>query len=379
MIYKDSKMTMLGLDDIALLPSCNPTSVSSRKDVDPYIHDQQLPFSNCDERLPIFVSPMTSVVCAENLELFDKNGFIPIHPRTGDFVDRCDLSTEYWMAFSLNEFEQMLNEGVPNNYEDKMFVLVDVANGHMRKLYDLAKRAKTEYKNIVLMLGNIADANLYKECCKCGVDYVRVGIGGGSACTTSVQTGVHVSLVDLITKINEIKLEFDNPTKTIADGGINTIDKIIKCIALGYDYVMLGKMFAQTFEACGEIRTHIETTDGKDIYADNNILMVERPSDNLKKTPVHFLGCFKQAYLERKYYGMASEQGQRDISGGVTKNPEGIDTWVQIKWPLNTLKDMIESALRSAMSYTDSHNISIFNTWCDFKQMSKTEFDAYYK
>ena len=145
----------------------------------------------------------------------------------------------------------------------------------------------------------------------------------------------------------------------------------MKCLALGYDYVMLGKLFSQTYEACGEIRTHIVVGDNNDIYADNNILSVD-------KTAVNFYGNFKKVFLERKYYGMSSELGQIDISGGANKNPEGISTWVQIKWPLNELKDIIESSLRSAMSYTNSTNLQTFKD-SEFKQMSPREFELYYK
>ena len=55
-----------------------------------------------------------------------------------------------------------------------------------------------------------------------------------------------------------------------------------------------------------------------------------------------------------------------------------ISTWVQIKWPLNELKDIIESSLRSAMSYTNSTNLQTFKD-SEFKQMSPREFELYYK
>lgn len=372
-LYTDSKNTMLGLDDIALMPSAGCSSIKSRGDVNPYVYDKKLPYvpyASANRRLPVFVAPMTSVVCSKNLKDFVENGFTPVLPRTGAFEDRCEYSEDYWTAFSMKEFEKIIEENVPSNYE-QMYVLVDVANGHMKQLYDLAKRAKKAYSNIILMIGNIADAHLYEECCKIGIDYVRAGIGGGSACTTSVKTGIHVSLVDLIVEINKIRLQYDVPTKVIADGGINTIDKAVKCIALGYDYVMIGKMFAQTYEACGEFRTHIITADGHDLYADNNILSVNRQ-------PVHFKGNFEKAFLERHYYGMASEQGQKDISGGANKNPEGTDIWVKIEWPLEKLNMIMESVFRSAMSYTDSADLRAFKESV-FKQISPAEFNAYYK
>ena len=55
------------------------------------------------------------------------------------------------------------------------------------------------------MVGNIAHPDMYVECCNAGIDYVRVGIGGGSVCSTSVQCGVHASHVYMIEEINKLK------------------------------------------------------------------------------------------------------------------------------------------------------------------------------
>jgi hypothetical protein len=51
---------------------------------------------------------------------------------------------------------------------------------------------------------------------------ILVGIGGGSACTTSANVAVHYPMA-LISECYEISKEFDNPTKIIADGGFKTI------------------------------------------------------------------------------------------------------------------------------------------------------------
>ena len=128
-----------------------------------------------------------------------------------------------------------------------------------------------------------------------------------SVCSTSVQTAIHAShywMLQGIKSIQELikdtkrwkdegkfdcfKGHYDTDgfiTKTIADGGINTLDKAIKCLAIGYDYVMMGKCFAECEEACGEVAVLPE-------------------------------GKF------RCYYGMASLKGQEMISGSATKNPE---------------------------------------------------------
>jgi hypothetical protein len=49
----------------------------------------------------------------------------------------------------------------------------------------------------------------YRKYCEIGVDYIRVGIGGGSACTTSANVAVHYPMASII-KCYEISKEFDD-------------------------------------------------------------------------------------------------------------------------------------------------------------------------
>jgi hypothetical protein len=61
-------------------------------------------------------------------------------------------------------------------------ILVDIANGHMRKLLDLSKLFIKNFPKKKLMIGNIANPYTYDEFSKIGVHYCRIGIGGGSVC-----------------------------------------------------------------------------------------------------------------------------------------------------------------------------------------------------
>lgn len=163
-----------------------------------------------------------------------------------------------------------------------------------------------------------------------------------SVCSTSVQTGIHCSHLSMIQSIKYMQdHEGYNYTKTIADGGINTIDKAIKCLGLGYDYVMMGKCFAECEEACGLTKF------------DNNTLY-------------------------RRYYGMASKAGQQVLSGSILKNPEGIESWIPIITNLSDFTGQFEAALRSAMSYVGAHNLEEFKeTQHDIQTIE--EFKSYYK
>ena len=321
------------LDEITLLPSSTPTDITSRSQINPFTDDGNL---------PIFVAPMTSVIDENNYQKFIDNKVIPILPRN------CRLDCNFqniWQALSLQEFESIVEANI--NFDGKK-VLIDIANGHIQKLYDLVKVAKEKWPNIIIMVGNIAHPEMYYQCYLSGCKAVRVGIGGGSVCSTSVQTAIHAShhwMIDGIKKVKERILSEDpyaELPKVIADGGINRLDKAIKCIALGYDYVMMGKCFAECEEACGEVA----------------IL----PSGKL-----------------RCYYGMASIKGQEMISGGATKNPEGIETWIPITNTLHKFTAQFEAALRSTMSYVGAHNLHEFKNFTQHDIQSIEEFKSYYK
>lgn len=324
---------MYSLDEITLIPSIELTTINSRSEVDPYING----------KLPVFVSPMTCVVNTQNFQTFLDSKVIPILPRG---VSRgMPVSSEYkdnWIAVSLSEFLELIN-----NMEDLngYHILIDVANGHMQRIFNLVDKAKEKFPNIIIMIGNIANPNIYTICCEHKVDYVRVGIGGGSACLTSVLTGIHASLPWILNGISIAKdyLPEDSfITKVVADGGISDTAKIVKCLALGADYVMLGRVFAQCEEACGNKK-----------YIDGKVF--------------------------REYYGMASNQGQLDISGGITKHSEGISTLVPITTNLSEVCYDIESALRSAFSYTNSRNLKEFKENVQIDIQSMNEFKSYYK
>ena len=321
---------MYSLDEVSLLPSWKPTLINSRSIVNPFDENG---------KLPVFVSPMPCIIDNTNFEIFSQSKVIPILPRS---ISSCKVDENAWIACSLNDFIKMSEYDLNGKK-----ILIDIANGHMKSIYDIVAKAKDKWPNCTIMIGNIAHPLIYLDCCKAGVDYVRVGIGGGNGCSTSSQTGIHASLPWLLTKIKEIKgtQEFEkigHTTKIIADGGIDRVAKAMKCIGLGADYVMMGKTFAQCEEAC----SRIVTLDGIRYH---------------------------------EYYGMASERGQLDLYGKIIKNPEGIVTTVPITTDLTTYCNLFESVLRSAMSYAGALNLDEFKTQTRYEIQSLNEFKSYDK
>ena len=344
---------MNSLDEIGLIPA-KVTSIKHRGDVNPFVLS---PFGG--EKLPVFVAPMTCLLNANNICTFSQSKFEPILPvLSGGLELRKQLPNGSdwcgWTAMTLDEFKSEFNSCKADENK-KHYILIDVANGHMKELFTIVKDAKQEYgDNLIVMTGNIANPETYMECCESNIDYVRVGIGGGSGCTTSVQTGIHTSLPWLLNHIADIKKHrsFNTPfrTKIIADGGVSTISRAIKCLALGADYVMMGKSFAECTEGSnGPFRYSI-------------------------KDRAH-----KKLGLEHLYYGQSSEEGQKDRFGEVKSNPEGIAKWIPVTQALKDFEDKFEAALRSAMSYCNAQTLQDFIGKVNWKTMSFTEFNNYNK
>ena len=245
-----------GYNDLCLEP-CVVSNIKSRSECNPYYGLSEL---------PIFASPMSAIVNVENFNLWERNGITPILPRNIDYNIRYDfLRQGKWVALSLSEFEDIFinNDNFVKESNLIPHVLIDVANGHMKHLINICKKVKKCWgDNIVLMAGNIANPDTYREYCDAGIDYVRCSIGSGSCCTTASNTAVHYPIASLIDEINTIKetrkLIYGETndifyTKVIADGGIRNFSDVIKALALGADYVMIGGLFASFIESAGVI------------------------------------------------------------------------------------------------------------------------------
>lgn len=345
---------LLSFNDICLIPA-TISDIEHRSECNPYINeDLGLPMPLRLECLPLFTAPMTSVIDENNWEIFKENKINTIIPRSVDWETRLDLSDKTFIAVSLSEFEDLIEFYHPIR---TIYICVDIANGHMKKLLDLCKSAKEKFGNYIsIMAGNIANPDTYYEYAKAGIDYIRCSIGSGSCCTTSSNVGgIHYPMVSLLQDIKHNKkyivdhiaeygdIQYKSIPKIVADGGFSNFDQIIKALAIGADYVMLGKIFAMSEEACGEV---VLTIEGK--------------------------------YM-RKYYGMSTKRAQTEFGNTELKTAEGIETLVPIKYTLAGWCDNFMSYLRSAMSYCNSRNLQEFRKNAHIEQISANSFNAYYK
>lgn len=307
------KKTLYCLDDIAIVPS--PISnISSRSEC----------VARRGKMLPLWTSPMPNVVNRETAAIFVDAGIYPIIPRGNGHGDelskRIDESKTMFVAFSLEEFIKNYR-----SMDGVRYVLIDMANGHMKKLGDTIKAAKDYNPEMVIMAGNVANSKTYEYLSRCGADFVRVSIGTGSACNTTTFTGVGYGMASLIDECAEMRKRNDSNihfAKIIADGGCKKIRDIIKCLALGADYVMLGGMLNACSDSAGEI-------------------------------------VWEEGEAMKLYYGMASEMGAKTL-GKSTNYPEGKVKYNKISGTIREFADKFENYLKSAMSYCNAMDLFDF-------------------
>ena len=101
--------------------------------------------------------------------------------------------------------------------------------------------------------GNVVDADGFRFLAECGADFVKVGIGGGSICITRETKGIGrgqaTALIDVCAERDRYFEETGIYVPVCSDGGIVYDHHITLALAMGADFVMLGRYFARFGES----------------------------------------------------------------------------------------------------------------------------------
>jgi len=178
------------------------------------------------------------------------------------------------------------------------------------------------------MAGNVATLEGFNDLADWGADSIRCNIGGGSICTTRVQTGHGVSGLQTIFDC----AKSDRDAKIIADGGIKNSGDIVKAFAAGADFVMLGSLLAGTDEAPGEVFE----LDG-----------------------MRF----------KTYRGMASPDAQVEWRNKISSH-EGISSTVPHCGSVEEVLTALKCNVRSGFSYSGARNIQELRTKAQWVQQT---------
>lgn len=232
-------------DDIYLRP--NYSELESRS-----LADTSINFLGRKFRLPVVPANMRDVISWKISNALIKNDYFYIMHRFDgvnkefakwkDNIDFVSISLGV-NEESKDEFDFLVKYDVIPDV-----VTIDVAHGHHKKVKEMIKWFGGKRPKIIA--GNVATVDGYKFLCDLGVDAVKVGIGGGSICTTKYKTGFHLPTAYSICECAELGLD----VPIIADGGAKHFGDIAKALTLGATMVMSGGWFAECLDSPAEIR-----------------------------------------------------------------------------------------------------------------------------
>jgi len=101
--------------------------------------------------------------------------------------------------------------------------------------------------------GNVVDAEGFNFLAECGADFVKIGIGGGSICITREQKGIGRGQASAVIEVAQARDEYFKKTGVYipicSDGGIVYDYHMALALAMGADFIMLGRYFARFDES----------------------------------------------------------------------------------------------------------------------------------
>ena len=208
-------------------------------------------------------------------------------------------------------------------------IVIDTAHGHSEGVIKTLKEAKRRYKDIDIIVGNIATGEAALALAEAGADAVKVGIGPGSICTTRIIAGVGVPQLSAVFEVSKALRGTDIPV--IADGGIRYSGDIVKALAAGADTIMAGSLFAG-----------VEESPGETIIFNGRKFKSYRGMGSLE--------AMEKGSKDRYFQDM-----EDDVKKMV---PEGISARVAFKGSLYEVVYQLIGGLRAGMGYCGSHTIS---------------------
>jgi len=133
-------------------------------------------------------------------------------------------------------------------------LFIDAATGHTKRTLDVIEKVRSEFPDTPVIAGNVVTEKGADDLIDAGAAAIKVGVGPGSICTTRVIAGVGVPQFTAIQ--NAARSCNRRGVPLIADGGMRYSGDIIKALAAGADFVMLGGLLAGTEEAPGATVRH---------------------------------------------------------------------------------------------------------------------------
>lgn len=319
--------------------------------------DYRLSRMSGEEKVHTFMTPLSKLITAQDgISLSEANDIIwenkinqlPIVSKDGNlqaFVFRKDYAEHKANPDELLDKQKRYIVGAGINTRDFQqrvpaliqagadVLCIDSSEGFTAWQKNTLKWIRDNYGNTVKVgAGNVVDADGFKFLADCGADFVKVGIGGGSICITRETKGIGrgqaTALIDVVNARNAYFRETGTYVPVCSDGGIVYDYHMVLALAMGADFLMLGRYFARFDES---------------------------PTNK-----VNINGSFM-----KEYWGEGSARArnwQRYDLGGEKKLSfvEGVDAYVPYAGPLHDNVQLSLSKIRSTMCNCGSLTLEQF-------------------
>ena len=302
-------------DDVLLIPSYNHHE--SRRVVNIGVTDR---LAKLTLQLPVMSSNMDTITESRMANFMHSKGGIGVLHRFLSIEENIKQFTacqgQVFVSVGCTTAELERAEALRDAGAD--FFCVDVAHAHAKYVGKTLKNLRQLLGSRCLMAGNVATYAGADYLASCGADIIKAGIGGGSVCSTRIKTGFGIPMLTCIQDCAR------TDRSIVADGGIRTSGDIVKALAFGADFVMIGGMLAGTTPTPGEIITNSEGVQVK------------------------------------RYRGMASREAQEDFLGQMHewKTAEGVSVEVPYRDQQDAVIADIIGGLRSGLTYAGADTIS---------------------
>lgn len=278
------------------------------------------------------------------LPIIDKNQYLKY------FVFRKDYENHQNNPNELLDKHKRLLVGAGINtrdYEERIPALVDAgvdvlcidsSDGFSEWQKDTITYVRKQYNDKVKIgAGNVVDKDGFLYLAEAGADFIKVGIGGGSICITREQKGIGrgqaTALIEVIKARDDYFNEKGIYIPICSDGGIVQDYHMVLALAMGADFLMMGRYFAR-----------FDESPTKKLFIGGNYV--------------------------KEYWGEGSNRARNwqryDMGGNSTlKFEEGVDSYVPYAGKLKTNLDITLAKIKSTMCSCGTINIS------DLKQNAK--------
>ena len=304
----------------------------SRMSPDTKVNEFMTPFSKL-----VYGNESTTLKTANDIIWDNKLKSLPIIDKNGnlkDFVFRKDYDSHKENALELLDSQKRYVVGAGINtrdFEKRVPALIeagadvlciDSSEGFSEWQSRTLDWIKKTYGNTVKVgAGNVVDKEGFDFLAEAGADFIKVGIGGGSICITREQKGIGRGQATAVMEVAKARDEYFKKTgvyiPVCADGGIVYDYHMTLALAMGADFIMLGRYFARFDES---------------------------PSNKVN---------INGSYM-KEYWGEGSARArnwQRYDMGGAAKLSfeEGVDSYVPYAGPLKDNVGLSLSKVRSTM------------------------------